>query len=1381
MGMIAKRALIALGLGLIFFAAAASWGWAWLFKTQSGQDFLRAQIETQLEAALGAKAELSRLEGAPPGRIILRDLTLYKKYAPEPPALTQEALIQETLSKEATKQEGPGQKTAGQNRLDDDAANKAVKWLTLKRAELQWHPFDLIQRRINVQKITIEGLALIETPPSPPPQAEIANHDHQREEPIKGPQFPRRLPDIRIDMIAIEDALIGEKLLGSAARLNGDGTLKMGGEDLTARLSLKSDDGLDEMILTAALAPDNGPQKADKKASNKIDGRITSAENGVLSSLAGLNGPLRLTLTGAGPLQALPVKLIGDIGEYGAVEADINVALIARDQTPRGASIAGGAMFGPALITLSEQIGERIDFDLAFHETPDGGTLRLGFIRSDALTLKGEADWRNQSDALQQARATLSADFNEDYFAPVQTWLGQDATLSLRAKREKGAYRLNSALTAPLLTASLDEVQTNFQNQFEGALKITGRPHDGAPAPLRDGFDFSAALFFDDDFSADDDKPGGNSLESGEKATLKAEDMRLSLGGTDVFSGFFTYRLKNRFLDAAAALNLTPLTLASLIEEAKAEGPLYTAFSLKGPLDNLRAEIEGQTPALSLSAGTIPAANIEAAINGLPSKPNGSIEAIAAKPNSVTGTQQTPPPGRLSAVFRSTAQGLVSLRELQWVGAQFSLAGDGQFDEAGKMLDLNLTYRGQDGAAPFPGFGISGAFDAGGTLHWGDGVSDFALSLKDIVINGAESSTEISNATLTAQGPINALAIAAKADTLSQNGEPSMRDFFANIAVNKTGDTPLQDQIFIAVTGLGATLGTTPLALTQTATLTLDDGIKIDNVAAKIGDGGSARFNGAFRADHWQAQASIMRAPTPAAAALVSADFTLDTDQKIWAQGDFSLRADTASKDDQDAIKAQFIWAQNALTLKSDDGNNPLFLDIRLPLALMRAPGLSLSTKGALTGVIKYDGPIAPLAAFGPPPAQGLEGALFTDLVLSGALDAPILDGMVKISDGAYTELSTGLSLVDINAEAQASLADGETAISITGGARGDGQDKQTITLSGDMTLGAESQLDGEITFDDARFSAAPVTRLRLRGGMSVAGPLDALAATGDIIIDGMNIEIITPEVTGLAPIEVIAIDQNGQLQDNMPPPPAAAPIDIDVSVTANDKIFLRGRGLDSEWAAKIRMQTIEEQPILLGGIDLRRGTLDFSGRRFELTQGEIIFDKLSPNNPIVDMRAEYETADAVTAAIIVKGRAGAPSITLQSSPTLPKEDIMALVLFGKAANELSAIESLQMAQALASLGGIGPFGGGGGLTGSARDALGLDLLNVDLDTQTGASALTVGKYIAEGLFVSATQDVKGEKGSVRIEYEIRDNITVETELAQDGDQTLSANWKRDF
>jgi translocation and assembly module TamB len=230
--------------------------------------------------------------------------------------------------------------------------------------------------------------------------------------------------------------------------------------------------------------------------------------------------------------------------------------------------------------------------------------------------------------------------------------------------------------------------------------------------------------------------------------------------------------------------------------------------------------------------------------------------------------------------------------------------------------------------------------------------------------------------------------------------------------------------------------------------------------------------------------------------------------------------------------------------------------------------------------------------------------------------------------------------------------------------------------------------------------------------------------------------------------------------------------------VEADDRIFIRGRGLESEWAANVNAVTGREAPLILGSLTLRRGWLDFSGRRFNLTRGSVDFDRNAPNDPRLDIRAELSNAD-VTAAIVVSGRASDPDIELTSTPSLPSEDVMALVLFGKPAQDLTPFESLQTAEALASLSGIGPFGGEG-VTGRLRRTVGLDLLNVDLDPETGGS-LTVGKYVTKGIFVSASQDAQGRNGSVTVKYEVTDNIVIETELEQTGDQTVSANWKKDF
>ena len=327
------------------------------------------------------------------------------------------------------------------------------------------------------------------------------------------------------------------------------------------------------------------------------------------------------------------------------------------------------------------------------------------------------------------------------------------------------------------------------------------------------------------------------------------------------------------------------------------------------------------------------------------------------------------------------------------------------------------------------------------------------------------------------------------------------------------------------------------------------------------------------------------------------------------------------------------------------------------------------------------------------------------------------------------------------------------------------------------MTLADISRLDLNLALEDAELSAHPVNKVRANGNVALSGPLTAVSVNGVIDIEELDAEIITPENTTLAPIEVVSIDDNEARGDANGRFEAKTAADLDLKIRADGDVTISGRGLESEWFGEINAVDDREGALLLGRMSLRRGALDFAGRRFDLTRGAITFDRLSNNNPLLDIRAELETRDGVTAVIAIGGRADKPAITLSSTPERPSEDIMALVLFGKPAENLSALESLQTAEALAALGGVGLFGGDG-ITGSLRRATGLDMVN--FNAENGGS-LTVGKYVADGLFISATQDAQGDERAVRVEYEITNNVTVETELKQDGDQTVSANWKHDF
>ena len=113
------------------------------------------------------------------------------------------------------------------------------------------------------------------------------------------------------------------------------------------------------------------------------------------------------------------------------------------------------------------------------------------------------------------------------------------------------------------------------------------------------------------------------------------------------------------------------------------------------------------------------------------------------------------------------------------------------------------------------------------------------------------------------------------------------------------------------------------------------------------------------------------------------------------------------------------------------------------------------------------------------------------------------------------------------------------------------------------------------------------------------------------------------------------------------------------------------------------------------------------------------------------------------------------------------------------------------MAQAAATLAGGGP-----GVLDRIRSRIGLDRLvfggapsgtaSSNLNPASGGSAasgtaVSGGKYVAEGVYVGATQGLTPQSSKVTVEIEVRPHVTVETDLSQTAGTGIGLNYKYDY
>jgi translocation and assembly module TamB len=304
-----------------------------------------------------------------------------------------------------------------------------------------------------------------------------------------------------------------------------------------------------------------------------------------------------------------------------------------------------------------------------------------------------------------------------------------------------------------------------------------------------------------------------------------------------------------------------------------------------------------------------------------------------------------------------------------------------------------------------------------------------------------------------------------------------------------------------------------------------------------------------------------------------------------------------------------------------------------------------------------------------------------------------------------------------------------------------------------------------------------------VNGAVMVQGPLRAPRISGDLNLGETLITVPSAgggPLSNLPPIDHVGADAQTRATqaragfgpsgaDQNAAGPGAA---LDVLVRAPARVFVRGRGLDAEMGGEIRLTGSANDIVSAGQFDLIRGRFDFLGNRFDLIEGAASFrGALLP-----DIRFVTRTdTDSGEARIRLDGPANAPQISLESSPPLPEDEIVSQILFGRSLSQISPLQALQLASALAEVSGRG----GGGVVARLRDSFGLDDLDVTA-TEAGATQLRIGKYISDNIYSDVAAD-SGGKAEVSINLDLGAAVTVKGRVASDGRTGVGVFFERDY
>lgn len=1230
-------------------------------------------------------------------------------------------------------------------------------WLRVNNAAIDWDQGALFTGRLLVRALTAESIEYLRN--AVPSRAADPNLPAPEAAPLAIPEFPVA---IQLDKLSVPKVTFGENVFGLGSEISVDGRFRLEGGSLDTALNIVRLDGPGGKLDVAV---------AYKKAENSIDVGVTLTEppNGILANLLNIEGrpEMALAVNGSGPVADLRTTMTLDAGGKRALEGLATIA-----QKPEGFAVEadlGGpigmlvapayqAFFGAqtslkasALVRSAGGVeisglklsGGQLGLEASAATTADGFLSKLDLSAVIADPGGGRVILPAPGAATTIESATLKVDFGG---AGSDDW---SADLVAKGFANGGLRASEVALRGNGVASNLgDPASRRLTFNADGMVSGIVSSDADIQAALGD----SAGLGLAGLWNAGEPLQLAQFKLVGKALTLaavgKVDDsvfdgtMEIKTSSISPFSG-----VAGRDLDGAMALTATGTV-----------SPLIGGFNLK--LDGTAQNLALSEPALdAVLAGTVK-------LSGRVARTEQGLEAEAFR--IANDKVQIDADGTFAtgaADFRFTA----ALADLALVSDQakgaLTLTGTAKgkgaigLDVAAKVPSGALAGKSLSDAA----FGFTGTLAEDGTLT-GQLKGDAFLDRFRVALGGdvaVDATTKRLTGLRLEAGPT------LVTGDVVQDAQGLLTGALKLASPNVTTAAALL--LLDASGSADASITLTPAAGKQNAEIAAS----VRNLSAADVRIGSADIR-AVAVDLFGA-ASITGSVD--GRSLAAGDITVTTFSGTATQQGgrsvFQLNAAASGfgvSSMQLAARGNLSGQTVTLESLSATGTNGLKLAAngRVPLS---GGGLALDVQGS-----------APLALgnrFVADRGGQLSGTADLKARVTGSLASPQFAGTVSTRGSGYIDPALNLRLVDING--RASLAGNRINIdSLTAGLATGG----SISVGGSVGLGGGNPADIAVRLNSARYADGSMFVATVSGDLALKGRLDASPMlSGNVMIEKADITI--PDSLGAAGTIIDAKHINASkpvlvtlkraaVTASGAPMPQRRPsvVQLDVTVSAPNQIFIRGRGLDAEVGGSVRLTGSVNDIRPVGGFQLNRGRLAILGQRVTFEAGSVTL--VGDLDPFLDFTARTE-GDGITVFVNVTGRVSDLDIGFSSNPVLPEDEVLSRLLFKRSMGELTPIQLAKLAGAAAELAG----GGGGSLVDSLRAKAGLDDLDV-VTNEDGSLAVQAGAYLQDNIYLGVQAGADGNS-RVTVNLDVTDDIKAKVSTGTNGDSSFGVFYESDY
>ncbi len=406
------------------------------------------------------------------------------------------------------------------------------------------------------------------------------------------------------------------------------------------------------------------------------------------------------------------------------------------------------------------------------------------------------------------------------------------------------------------------------------------------------------------------------------------------------------------------------------------------------------------------------------------------------------------------------------------------------------------------------------------------------------------------------------------------------------------------------------------------------------------------------------------------------------------------------------------------------------------------------------------------------PDISKAQGSLTAHVDLGGHLNNPVIQGDVKLADGAMEIDVAGLELRELALNIQANAS---SRVEINGGVKSGKEG--FMKLAGAFQPNAKGNWQGDLSIDGKKFEAlnTPDGWVFIEPALRINLKPQHLYIGGELTIPRAE---LTPQGGGGGSGDVVTVSDDVVIvQDEVEKKEETIPDDgfkvsSNVRVNLGDKVRVEAAGFKGYVSGHLRaISEANQTPRGSGEIEVT-GTYKSYGQDLTVEKGTLAFNNSPLDNPILNMRAtRYHDGDEVTTGVKVRGTAQEPTLELFSEPAMDQSNALAyLVLGGPLGTGSEEGDSDTLMKAAAAM----PLGKSGFITRQIAREFGLDEARISSEGN-----LEVGKYLTPRLYLKYASSLFDSGQVLKLRYRLTKHLHLETQAGSETGADLLYSLER--